>query len=121
MRHLASQAYRLSQEEVIRKPRRPFREWQGFFDAGNHPHAVLTVTSARPAGPAELQCQGTLEAAAHARPVIFIAHIHEATAQAAVLTAELEVDRSEFGMTWSPLHIASMTAHGTVTARFARA
>jgi hypothetical protein len=38
-----------------------------------------------------------------------------------VLTAELGVDGSEFGATWSPLHIASMTAHGTVTARFARA
>ena len=37
-----------------------------------------------------------------------------------VLTAELELDRSQFGMTWSPLHIASMTAHGTVTARFTR-
>jgi polyisoprenoid-binding protein YceI len=92
-----------------------------FFHADNHPHAVLTVTSARPAGPAGLQCQGTLEAAGHVRPVTFTAHIQEATPQAAVLTAELEVDRSEFGMTWSPLHMASMTAHGTVTARFTRA
>jgi polyisoprenoid-binding protein YceI len=92
-----------------------------FFDADNHPHAVLTVTSARPAGPAELQCQGTLEAAGHSRPVTFTAHIEEATAQAVVLTAELEVDRSEFGMTWSPLHTASMTTHGTIRARFARA
>jgi len=92
-----------------------------FFDADNHPHAVLTVTSARPAGPADLQCQGTLEAAGHVRPVTFTAHIQEATAQAAALTAELEVDRSEWGMTWSPLNTASMTAYGTVTARFARA
>ena len=45
----------------------------------------------------------------------------EATAQAAILTAELEVDRTEFDMTWSPLHIASTTAHGTVKARFVRA
>ena len=92
-----------------------------FFDVDNHPDAVLTVSSARPAGPAGLECQGTLEAAGHARPVTFTAHIQEATAQAAVLTAELEVDRSEFGMTWSPLHTASMTAHATVKARFARA
>jgi hypothetical protein len=27
---------------------------------------------------------------------------------------------AEFGMTWSPLHMASMTALGTVTARFTR-
>src|SRR6516164_101683 len=92
-----------------------------FFHIDNHPHAVLTVTSARPAGPADLQCEGTLEAAGHVWPVTFTAHIQQATPQAAVLTAELEVDRSQFGMTWSPLHMASMTAHGTVTARFTRA
>jgi hypothetical protein len=38
-----------------------------------------------------------------------------------ILTAELELDRTEFDMTWSPLHIASATAHGTVKARFVRA
>ena len=92
-----------------------------FFHADEHPQAILTVTSARPAGPADLQCQGTLEAAGHVRPVTFTAHIQQATPQAAVLTAELEVDRSQFGMTWNPLHMASMSAHGTVTARFTRA
>ncbi|HEY1003022.1 MAG TPA: YceI family protein [Streptosporangiaceae bacterium] len=92
-----------------------------FFHVDKHPQAALTVTSARPAGPAELECQGTFEAAGQARPVTFTAHIQEATAQAAVLTAELDVDRAQFDMTWSPLHIASMTAHGTVTARFVRA
>ena len=65
-----------------------------FFHTDKHPHAVLTVTSARPAGPDELECQGTFEAAGHARPVTFTAHIQEATAQAIVLTAELEVDRA---------------------------
>jgi polyisoprenoid-binding protein YceI len=40
--------------------------------------------------------------AGHARPVTFTAHIHEATGQAVALTAELQVDRAEFGMTWSP-------------------
>jgi polyisoprenoid-binding protein YceI len=57
--------------------------------------------------------------AGHTRPVTFTAHI-QASGQAVVLTAELQVDRSEFGMTWSPLHMASMTALGAVKARFAR-
>jgi polyisoprenoid-binding protein YceI len=92
-----------------------------FFDVDNHSHAVLTVTSARLEGPAELQCQGTFEVAGHVRPVTFTAHIKEANARAAVLTADLEVDRSEYGMTWSPLHVASMTAHGNFRARFTRA
>jgi hypothetical protein len=38
-----------------------------------------------------------------------------------VLTAELQVDRAAFGMTWSPLHMASMTALGRVKARFTHA
>ena len=71
--------------------------------------------------PGRLECQGVLDVSGHARPVAFTAHIQEATAQAVVLTAELEVDRGEFDMTWSPMHIASMTAHGTVRARFVRA
>jgi len=92
-----------------------------FFHADEHPQAVLTVTSARPAGTDRLECQGALDVAGHARSVAFTAHIQEATGQAAVLTAELQVDRAEFGMTWSPLHMASMTALATVKARFTRA
>jgi hypothetical protein len=62
------------------------------------------VTSARPAGPA-----------AHTAPIA------EITPQAAVLTAELAVDRAKFGMTWSPLHMSPMTARGIATVRFTRA
>jgi polyisoprenoid-binding protein YceI len=92
-----------------------------FLHADEHPQAILTVTSARPAGPDRLQCQGALDVAGHARPVTFTAHIQEVTGQVVVLTAELQVDRAEFGMTWSPLRMASMTALGTVQARFTRA
>lgn len=92
-----------------------------FFHADEHPQAVLTVTSARPAGPDRLECQGALDIAGHARPVTFTAHIQEAAGQAVILTAGLQVNRAEFGMTWNPLHMASMTALGTVKARFTRA
>jgi polyisoprenoid-binding protein YceI len=78
------------------------------------------LTSARQVGPAELECQGTFEAAGQARPVTFNAHIAQATARAVVLTAELPVDRAALGMTWSPPRMASMSARGTVTARFTR-
>lgn len=91
-----------------------------FFRTDEHPQAVLTVTSARPVDPDGLECQGALDVAGHARPVTFTAHIQEATGQAVALTAELRVDRAEFGMTWSPLHMASMTVLGTVKARFTR-
>jgi polyisoprenoid-binding protein YceI len=91
-----------------------------FFTAGTCPEAVLTVSAARPSGPDRLDCEGTFEAAGHVRPVAFTARIEEAAAQAVVLTAELQVDRSEFGMTWSPLRMSAMTARGTVKARFTR-
>ena len=91
-----------------------------FFDVEKHAQAVLTVTSAGPTGPAELRCQGTFEAAGHSRPVTFNAHLRDATAQSVVVDAELEVDRTEFGMTWSPLHMTAATAIGHVTARFTR-
>jgi polyisoprenoid-binding protein YceI len=92
-----------------------------FFHTDEHPQVVLTVTSVRPAGPDRLECHGVLDVAGHAKPVTFTALIQEATGLAVVLTAEIQIDRSEFGMTWSPLHMASMTARAAVTARFARA
>jgi polyisoprenoid-binding protein YceI len=92
-----------------------------FFHTDEHPQAVLAVTSARAVGPDGLECQGSLDVAGHARPVTFTAQIQEATGQAVVLAAELQVDRAEFGMTWSPLHMASMTALVTAKARFTRA
>jgi len=94
-----------------------------FFDVANHPRVVLTVTSAKPAGPdrpAELAGRGTLEAAGHVEPVEFTAHVDEASASAAVLRAELAVDRTRFGMTWSPLRVAAPMARGTVVARLVR-
>jgi polyisoprenoid-binding protein YceI len=91
-----------------------------FFDVEHHPEVVLTVTGARPTGPTALACQGSLEAAGHVQPVEFTAHVEEASAEAAVLRAELEVDRTKFDMTWSPLGMASATARGTIVARFVR-
>ncbi len=47
--------------------------------------------------------------------------MEDASAQAVTLGAELVVDRSKFGMTWSPLHMSSMVAKANVVARFVRA
>jgi len=91
-----------------------------FFDAGRHPQLVVTVTAARPAGPAALACQGSLEAAGHAEPVEFTAHLADVSAEAVVLRADLVVDRTRFAMTWSPLGMASASARATVLARFVR-
>jgi polyisoprenoid-binding protein YceI len=91
-----------------------------FFDTARHPQVVVTVIAARPAGPAALACQGSLEAAGHTEPVEFTAHLADASAEAVVLHADLVVDRARFAMTWSPLGMASSSARASVVARFVR-
>jgi polyisoprenoid-binding protein YceI len=91
-----------------------------FFDVEHHPTVVVTVTAASAAGPDTLACQGTLEAAGHAEPVEFTARVDVAGEKAVVLHAEIEVDRTKFAMTWSPLRVAAFPARGTVVARFVR-
>ena len=91
-----------------------------FFNVEPHPDVVITVTEAKPAGPAALACRGSLEAAGHVEPAEFTAQVEAASAEAAVLRAELVVDRTKFDMTWSPLGMASATARGTIVARFVR-
>ena len=91
-----------------------------FFDAGKHPRVVLTVRQAALGPDGRLTGEGTLEAAGASEPVSFIADVVEASAEAVTLRAELAVDRSRFGMTWSPLRMAAMQATGAVTARFTR-
>jgi polyisoprenoid-binding protein YceI len=92
-----------------------------FFDVENHSEVVIAVRTAKPTSPSSLQCTGTLEAAGYAEPIEFTATVDEASTQVVTLRAELVVDRSEFAMTWSPLHMASMVAKANVVARFVRA
>jgi hypothetical protein len=60
---------------------------------------VVIVTAARPVGPAALACQGSLEAAGHAEPAEFTAHVADASAETVVLRADLVADRTRFAMT----------------------
>ena len=91
-----------------------------FFDADNHSRVVVTVQQGALADDGRLTAEGTLEAAGTTEPVTFTAEIVEASADAVTLRASLIIDRSRFGMTWSPMRIAAMEATGTVTARFTR-
>ena len=92
-----------------------------FFDVGAHPATVVTVGGASVDGRDRLSVHGELEAAGRRRPISFPVRVVEAGADAATLQAELVVDRREFGMTWSPLRVASFDATATVVARFTRA
>ena len=91
-----------------------------FFDVERHPNVSLTITSGKLSGPDTIACEAMLEAAGQSRPVSFTAQVQEVTTTTAVLTAEFEVDRTGFDMTWSPLGTASAIARGTAIARFVR-
>lgn len=92
-----------------------------FFDAERHPQVVIAVTAAEPAGPDAVSFRGTLDAAGHVEPIEFTAHVVEAAPQAITLRTDLTVDRTVFGMTWSPLGMASKAATGTAVTRWVRA
>jgi len=91
-----------------------------FFDVEQHPLVVLDITEATPADGGEIAMRGTLRAAGRSQPVSFTARAEDAGPDAVTLRAELVVDRSAFGMTWSPLGMTAKEAAGSVVARFVR-
>lgn len=92
-----------------------------FFDAEQHPMVVLSVTEARPASTSgAIEMRGTLQAAGRSKPVTFTAWAEDIGPDAVTIRAELVVDRTLFGMTWSPMGIAAKEAAGSVVARFVR-
>jgi polyisoprenoid-binding protein YceI len=91
-----------------------------FFDVEHHPEVVVTVHRAEPLAGTALLCHATLEAAGHEEPLEFIANVDGAAPDAVTLRAEVVLDRTRFGMTWSPLRIAARQARAMLTARFVR-
>lgn len=91
-----------------------------FFHVEQHPHLTVTVTSAEPADPAALTCRGTLEAAGHATPIVFTAHVEDSSPDMITLRADLTVDRTDHAMTWNPLGMTAKVATATATVHFAR-
>ena len=92
-----------------------------FFDAERHPDVVVTVNRATAGNGGQVVLAGTLEAAGTEQPVTFTGEVVDVSKDTVTLRADLVVDRSLFGMTWSPLGMAAKSAAATVTARFTRA
>jgi polyisoprenoid-binding protein YceI len=91
-----------------------------FFNAEHHPYATISVTRL------DLHADGTLagdvhlEAAGHTHLIRPHIQIVAADHKSSTLRAEATVDRTEFGMTWSPLGMAARQAHIVIRARFVR-
>lgn len=91
-----------------------------FFDAERHPQVVFASTAdlrSAHAGPARLH--GDLTAAGITVPVELDVTV-EASGDRLVIEGRVTVDRTRFGMTWSPLGMASKEAELHVRATLTR-
>ena len=91
-----------------------------FFDVERHPQVVVEVTEARPSPDGTVAVRGALEAAGQRRPIQLPVRV-DVGPDAVTLHGEVTVDRTQFGMTWSPLGMASKQARLSATLRFVRA
>jgi polyisoprenoid-binding protein YceI len=81
------------------------------FDIANHPDITYTVDGMRPAGEG-VRVTGSLTVRGRTRPLSFDAKV-SATAGEVELDAAVPVNRADFGLTYSPLRMASL--HNTIT------
>ena len=80
------------------------------FDAANHPDIVFAVDSVQPAGE-DVRVTGSLTVRGQTHPLSFDAKVSAAAGEVQ-LDAEVPVNRADFGLTYSPLRMASL--HNTI-------
>ena len=90
-----------------------------FFDTGNHPHITFRVERITPSRQG-VTVTGALTVRDRTRPVTFDATISAADRDEVWLDAEVQVNRADFGLTWSPMRMASLRNTITVHAVFSR-
>jgi len=88
------------------------------FDVASHPDITYTVDSVQP-GSGGIQVTGRLTVRGHTRPLPFDAKA-TATAGEVTLDAEIPVNRADFGLTFSPMRMASLNNTITIHAVFTR-
>jgi polyisoprenoid-binding protein YceI len=81
------------------------------FDIASHPDITYTVDGMQPAS-GGAQVTGSLTVRGRTRPLSFDTKV-SATAGEVQLDAEIPVNRADFGLTYSPLRMASL--HNTIT------
>ena len=81
------------------------------FDIASHPDITYTVDGVQPAS-GGVRVTGSLTVRGRTRPLSFDAKI-SATKDEVRLDAEVPVNRADFGLTYSPLRMASL--HNTIT------
>ena len=85
-----------------------------FFDAERHPRIDVRVDEATLTSPSTATGRGQMTIAGHTEPVSFDATIAlSIDGRQATVETTFDVDRTAFGMTWRPLHMAAPTARMT--------
>ena len=89
-----------------------------FFDVANHPHVTFAVDGVAPADEG-VRVTGSLTVRGQTRPVSFDATVTSVDGEV-WLDGEIPVNRTDFGLTWNWLGIASMDNTIVVHAVFTR-
>jgi polyisoprenoid-binding protein YceI len=88
-----------------------------FFDVENHPDITVTVDRLTPSD-GGVTVTGTLTVRGQARPLTFPASASIPRDGEVLFDAEIQVDRSQFGLTWNRAGMASMHSRITIHAAF---
>lgn len=91
-----------------------------FFHTEEHPQIVFTATTARVGGDGVAQVDGQLTVRGTTRPLSFSAQT-DIESGAVIASAELVIDRADFGLTWNRGGMMKGLTTVFVTARFVRA
>lgn len=89
-----------------------------FFDTDHYPTLVFTADSATPDARGNVEVAGRLTVHGTTRPLVFSARTTESTATAVTLTAEIDVERADFGITWNKGGMIKGAATLSLTVRF---
>ena len=90
-----------------------------FFASDTYPDIIFTVNQAKPSGQG-VTVSGSLTVRDRTRPVTFDARVSVISAGEVSFDAEVQVDRSDFGLTWNQMGMAAMHNTIIVHAVFAR-
>lgn len=92
-----------------------------FFDAEAHPEVVFTAARITPSGEDAAQVEGEISVRGTSRALSFPARLETQSADSVVLSASVEIDRGEFGMTWNQLGMLKGSATMDIRLRFTAA
>lgn len=88
-----------------------------FFDVARYPTFTYTLTGVEPAADGKLTLLGTFTAVGQTHPLELVGTIESATPGAVSVTAEGDMDRTRWGLTWAKMG-AGVHNHLVVTAVF---